>query len=56
MPKLPPAIAQGALTPQTRIAYEQARRDWQLAKLIDSLTFDGYEDATEDRLDTLLAA
>lgn len=41
-----PAIAQGAMTPQTRLAFEQARENWKfqrIAALLDELTFESDE-------------
>lgn len=52
-----PAIAQGAMTPQTRLAYEQACENWrfhQTLDLLDSLGYDS-DDQLDLPLDTLLA-
>lgn len=52
-----PAIAQGAMTPQTRLAYEQARENWRFHQTLDLLDSLGYD--SDDLLDlpfnTLLA-
>lgn len=44
-----PAIAQGAMTPNTRLAFEQARENWnfqRIAALLDELTFESDEQLT----------
>ena len=44
-----PAIAQGAMTPNTRPAFEQARENWKfqrIAALLDELTFESDEQLT----------
>ena len=38
-----PAIAQGAMTPQTRRAYEQARANFEFHQTLDLLDSLGYE-------------
>lgn len=52
-----PAIAQGAMTPQTRLAYEKARENFFFHKTLDLLDSLGYD--SDDLLDlpfnTLLA-
>lgn len=52
-----PAIAQGAMTPNTRLAYEQAKRNWQwqrINRMLDDL-LDDSDDQLELPLNTLLA-
>ena len=44
-----PAIAKGAMTPQTRRAYEQARENWKFHQPLDLLASLGYE--SDEQLD-----
>lgn len=44
-----PAIAQGAMTPNTRLAYEQARENWKFHRVLDLL--DKMVDDSDEQLD-----
>jgi hypothetical protein len=54
--RLKPAVAQGAMTPNTRLAFEQAKRNWQWQRinaLLDSMLDD--EEQLDLPFNTLLA-